>query len=298
MKKNIIIDGYFDLDDLITIAIASRNEKINILAITGTLPTERIDIKENCENFLGYFDTIPPIAISYSHKISNIPYISKNFCAPSLENSQKFSNDPCKLLYSTLSQSHDKITILATGNLFNIATILEEFPEVKEKIDSIIIAGGAYGGGDATPVAEFSIHQDATSASKLFESGIPLIICGLDVIHKAIFSPFEIDKFNHFKTPQSNLVYQAASQLLEKEKSHWEYGGISLFGATALSYLLFPDMFTSRECFAAIETEGKLTLGQTVIDLHSILKQKNNALLLTDINHSEIIEFCVNSFRE
>ncbi|MCX5773241.1 MAG: nucleoside hydrolase [Fusobacteria bacterium] len=302
MKKHVIIDCYLDLDDLIMIGIASKKAEINLIAICATLSNSYENIEIESKKYLSYFHPLPEISIDYSDAVSNIPYIThsvfENIADTGSIQLRKTNESSLDFLKNILLSSSEKITLVATGNLNKYSNLIKKYPEIKSCIEKIVIAGGAYIGGDITPSSEYSIHQDSHSANFIFECGIPIVLCGLDVIHKAIFSPYEIDKFAHFYTTHSKLIFQASKKLLEKEKSHWEFGGISLYGATALAYLICPDMFIERECYAAVETCGALTLGQTVIDFHEILGKENNCLLLTDINHNEIIEFCINTFRE
>ena len=49
--------------------------------------------------------------------------------------------------------------------------------------------GGAVGDGNVTPAAEFNIWADPEAAARVFASGIDLTMVGLDVTHKALFTP-------------------------------------------------------------------------------------------------------------
>jgi len=78
------------------------------------------------------------------------------------------------------------LTIICTGPLTNIATLLTGFPESAKTIKELVIMGGAYGlteygVGNVTPVAEFNIYADPEAAKIVFESEVPLQAVGLDV---------------------------------------------------------------------------------------------------------------------
>lgn len=64
-----------------------------------------------------------------------------------------------KKLISELPEG-EKITLICTAPLTNVALLLKVFPEVKEKIQEILLMGGAVAGGNVTASAEFNIYED------------------------------------------------------------------------------------------------------------------------------------------
>ena len=69
--------------------------------------------------------------------------------------------------------SDDKITIVATGPLTNVAGLLLAHPEVKPKIERISWMGGAAVGGNMSPMAEFNAYVDPHAVEIVFRSGCP-----------------------------------------------------------------------------------------------------------------------------
>jgi inosine-uridine nucleoside N-ribohydrolase len=73
------------------------------------------------------------------------------------------------------------ITILAVGRLTNIALALLQAPGLDKKISEIVLMGGALKvAGNVTAWAEANIHGDPEAAQCVFESGVPLVMVGLD----------------------------------------------------------------------------------------------------------------------
>jgi len=60
--------------------------------------------------------------------------------------------------------SKEKITLIPTGPLTNIAIALLAKPEIKAKIERIALMGGAALEGNWTPAAEFNILVDPEAA--------------------------------------------------------------------------------------------------------------------------------------
>ena len=86
-----------------------------------------------------------------------------------------------------ITNSDEKITLVAIGPLTNIALLLSSYPEVKDNIDKLVIMGDQHLGGNKTPRAEFTIYVDPESAEIVFKSGIDIVMCGLDITNKAVF---------------------------------------------------------------------------------------------------------------
>jgi inosine-uridine nucleoside N-ribohydrolase len=64
-----------------------------------------------------------------------------------------------------------KVTVVATGCLTNVAMLLTLYPRIKERIDKIVVLGGAVGVGNISAAAEFNILVDPHAAHIVFESG-------------------------------------------------------------------------------------------------------------------------------
>jgi inosine-uridine nucleoside N-ribohydrolase len=61
-------------------------------------------------------------------------------------------------MYKVISKQKEKVHIVATAQLTNVALLLILYPEIKEKIASIVLMGGAIGMGNTSPSAEFNIE--------------------------------------------------------------------------------------------------------------------------------------------
>ena len=76
-----------------------------------------------------------------------------------------------------LRESQEKITIVPTGPLTNIAAFLLAFPNLKNRIERISLMGGGIFRGNMTPLAEFNIYADPEAAAIVFDSGVPITMC-------------------------------------------------------------------------------------------------------------------------
>lgn len=105
-----------------------------------------------------------------------------------------------ELMASVLRESQEPVTLVATGPQTNVALLLASHPELHAKIARIVIMGGAMGLGNWQPAAEFNIYVDPQAAEMVFQSGIPVVMAGLDVTHKAQILPADIERFRQMAT--------------------------------------------------------------------------------------------------
>lgn len=171
-----------------------------------------------------------------------------------------------ELLVKTIEESEEKITLIPIGPLTNIAALFITRPDLKEKIERLSIMGGGAYMGNWTPAAEYNIWADPEAAKVVFNSGLPIIMSGLDVTHKAYITREE----NEILRAQGNEISVFAAELIDYfSRYHYEvegFPGCTMHDPTAIAALLYPDMFTSITCNVDVEVSGELTTGMTVVD--------------------------------
>lgn len=171
-----------------------------------------------------------------------------------------------ELLVKTIEESEEKITLVPIGPLTNIAALFITRPDLKEKIERLSIMGGGAYMGNWTPAAEYNIWADPEAAKVVFNSGLPIIMSGLDVTHKAYITREE----NEILRAQGNEISVFAAELIDYfSRYHYEvegFPGCTMHDPTAIAALLYPDMFTSITCNVDVEVSGELTTGMTVVD--------------------------------
>lgn len=199
-----------------------------------------------------------------------------------------------------LTESSEKITIVPTGPLTNIATFLLAYPHLKPRIERISMMGGGAFRGNMTPTAEFNIYVDPEAAAIVFQSGVPITMCGLDVTHKALVFQEDIERFRSI----GNRTGQVIAELMDffsifyrKERPELD-GGAALHDPCAIAWLIDPSMFQSKACYVDVEVTGKLTAGTTVVDFFDVLKKTPNAEVVYDIDREKYIQLIYDSVLE
>ena len=151
-----------------------------------------------------------------------------------------------ELIAETLRNSTEKVTLVVTGPQTNIALFLGVHPELKDKIEQIVLMGGAKGFGNWSPAAEFNIAVDPEAAKIVFNSGIPLVMAGLNVTHQAQILKADIEAIREIGNP----VAVAMAELLDfygiyYGQDKWGFDGIPVHDPVTITWLLHPEYFTS-----------------------------------------------------
>lgn len=196
-----------------------------------------------------------------------------------------------QLIMKILNESEEKVTIIPTGPLTNIGILLTSHPEAKDKIEKIVLMGGAAKGGNWTPGAEFNILVDPEAADIVFKSGIPIVMCGLDVTHKAMIYKDETEKFRSIGNKTGKLV----AELLDffdifHRKEGFGFAGAPLHDPCAVAYVIDPTIFKTTDYFVEIETKGEHTLGATVVDFKNRYGKHRNVKVVMDLDRERFID--------
>lgn len=88
-----------------------------------------------------------------------------------------------EVLYDVLKGEPEKVTVLGFGPLTNIARLLKEHPDAKDRIERIVLMGGALRIGykvQPSVEPEWNIRIDISAARAVLASGLPITVLPLD----------------------------------------------------------------------------------------------------------------------
>ncbi len=164
--------------------------------------------------------------------------------------------------YRQILEREEKVTVVALAPLTNLAILLARYGSLAERIEQIVLMGGALNGGNINKCAEFNIWHDPEAAKIVFDSGIPIVMAPLEVCYAGGIMLKEVERFNN-DAPVSRLVYELLDFYCEyARKRNWE--STAIFDLIPIVYLLAPELFESRQGRIEIIREGEDTQGQTV----------------------------------
>ncbi len=176
------------------------------------------------------------------------------------------------------------VTLCPIGPLTNIALAMRLAPDIVSRIKAIVLMGGAIGIGNVTPAAEFNIYVDPHAADVVFRSGVPLVMHGLDVTHKALVTPSRLAAIRAIGTEVSEAVHGLLTFYNIYDQAKGEGQGAPLHDPCAIAYVMRPDLFGGRDCTIEIEIAGEASMGRTLVDWRGRSDEAANARAIDEID--------------
>ena len=161
-----------------------------------------------------------------------------------------------------------ELVIVSVGRMTNLARALQLCPELPTLVREVIVMGGAFGfngqSGNVSPVAEANIAGDPTAADQVFTSGLPLVLVGLDVTQQTVASDAYFAGLKDEAGKSGTFLYDISRHYLKFYQS--VHGELACFmhDASAVAYLLQPDLFATTSGVVRVVTDG-MAMGQTIL---------------------------------
>ena len=168
-------------------------------------------------------------------------------------------------LYACAKECAGELELILMGPETNAAIALRKYPDLTKYLKRILIMGGAEAGGNITPAAEYNIWADPHGAQVVFKSGIPIVMCGLDVTMYAQLLPEELEEIESFDSKGCRLFKESTGSAKELYR---QFGleGFFVHDACPILYAAYPEMFQGEPSGVFVETRGRITRGKTVCD--------------------------------
>lgn len=297
--RNIIIDCDPGHDDAIAILMAlAHKEELNILGLTTVGGNQLLaKVTKNALKVLSLADENIPTATGEATPLIRPIHTGEDAHGESgmdgpVLPEPKFSvvsDNAVQFMYEKIKGCKEKVTIAALGPLTNIALLLRVYPEIKSKIEMICLMGGGIHIGNRTAAAEFNIYVDPEAAKMVFNSGVDIVMAGLDVTNKAMIMDDERELLRG-----KGRVSDFVSDLLDfysLASKRFGFEGSSLHDPCVMGYLLKPDLFEGKRYHVDVETQGDITRGMTLVDERPVPEKEANTLVLLEVKRKEFIDF-------
>ncbi|WP_314231515.1 nucleoside hydrolase [Solobacterium moorei] len=284
------IDTDTGVDDAVALLCALKLDKLAIRGISSVAGNvEHAKTFKNCRNVLAYVGR---------EDIKVYPGAIKPMCVELDDASEVHGKDglggvvipesPAEketmhawdAIYEAAKKEGGKLQIVAVGPLTNIANAIISHPDLKGMVKRILIMGGAAVGGNATMAAEFNIYADPHSAETVMQSGIPVVMFGLDVTVDAYLNGKDIQDIRDFNTKISKFFTDVAQSNLNFYIKNYKREILCIHDACPLIYLQYPEIFTGQKAGVYVETQSRLCFGKTVTDIWSDTKFKTRETMV------------------
>jgi inosine-uridine nucleoside N-ribohydrolase len=162
-----------------------------------------------------------------------------------------------EFLRREINRRPGRITLIAVGELTNIAALLESEPGIAQKIHAIALMGGAVYRGYAPgskPEPEWNIKSNAKAARTVFTSGVPLRVAPLDSTADLKLTPeLRVRIFTH-GTPLGDAL--GALDQIWRYTNHWKGDLPTLFDVLAVELALDEASYELRDLRLEVTDEG------------------------------------------
>ncbi|HCW80964.1 MAG TPA: ribonucleoside hydrolase, partial [Ruminococcaceae bacterium] len=277
--RKIILDCDPGHDDAVAIMMAGKHPSLDLLGITVVAGNQTLDkTLVNALNVCQCIGLDVPV-----FKGCSKPLVREQITAGSIHGKSGLDGPvfaPLKkkenqqhavdFLIETLMASQGDITIVATGPLTNIAMAMRMEPKIVNKIDQIVLMGGAYQLGNVTPAAEFNIYADPEAAYVVFNSKRPIVMMGLDLTRQAQAYPSIVERIGRRETKAAKLFYDMMTFFNKTQKEIYGWEGAPLHDPTCIAYLIDPTCVETKPMFTEIELRSEKCYGRTICDYFGI----------------------------
>ncbi len=295
--KNIIIDTDPGQDDAVAILLALGSpQELAVMGITTVAGNVPLDLTTRNARMVCELAGRPDVAIyagcdrPLAHTLVTAEHVhgktgldGPTLPEPTMPIQEKHAVD--YIIETLRTEPSGTVTLCPLGPLTNIATALQRAPDIADRIQEIVLMGGAYFEvGNITPAAEFNIYVDPEAAEIVFKCGAPITVMPLDVTHKALVTKPRNDAFRALGTAVGVATAQMTDFFERFDKEKYGSAGAPLHDPCVTAYLINPGLFSGRHINVEIETQSKLTRGMTVADWWNVTDRAPNAMFMGDVD--------------
>jgi purine nucleosidase len=304
-KTKMILDVDTGIDDALALLFALKSKQIHLEGITTVFGN--VSVEQATKNTLQVVELaasyeIPVVMgaerplvrewqgpVTYIHGENGIG--DYQFSDSTLEASEEKAVD---FIIRKILENEQEIILVFVGRLTNLAIALAKDPTIASKVKRLVLMGGALRApGNATPVSEANIWGDPEAAHRVFESGMPITMVGLDVTMKAIIQEKDIIHLKQQAATSNEKMVSFVEHILKYyfqayEKQNGFYGS-PLHDPLAVAVAIDPSLVETEELYVKIETKGALSSGATLADLRRP-PTETNASVCVSVDAQRFIE--------
>jgi inosine-uridine nucleoside N-ribohydrolase len=186
----------------------------------------------------------------------------------------------------------ERVTLVATGPLTNVALFLARYPELEAGIEQVVLMGGAIGEGNVTPAAEFNIWADPEAALRVFTSGLDVTMVGLDVTHQALLTPARVERLAAAGRA-GKLVSDMFEFYARFHRDRYGWTGAPVHDAVAMAHVIDETILGTERCGVVVDTGPEPARGRTYVDLYGRTAWDRNCEVAVTIDCERFLELLV-----
>ncbi|QHT59432.1 nucleoside hydrolase [Paenibacillus lycopersici] len=260
IREKIIIDTDIgdDIDDALAIAFALNSPEVEVVGLTTVFGDTGARARIAASLLRTAGRTGIPVYAGCMQPINGPVHPCGAPCqyiADAMDRIEIPGKHAVDYLIETVMGAEEPVTVLAIGPLTNLAAALLKEPRLRQKLNRIVIMGGAY----YFHFIEWNIHCDPEAANIVFRSGIPMTAVGLDVTKRCLMNAEQLARLERAETPLARLLWRLIRQWQRDTGRTYPilHDALAAYGVFGETHLRF-----EREA-VAVEMAGKHTRGMT-----------------------------------
>jgi inosine-uridine nucleoside N-ribohydrolase len=302
MSLPVILDCDPGHDDAIALLLALASPELELLGVTTVAGNQTLE--KTTANAIRVLDFVGrddvEVAAGADRPLAREPSVAADvhgesgLDGPALPPPRRepLAQHAADFLALRLFDSPERVTLVPTGPLTNIALLLERHPDAAGRIERIVLMGGSIAEGNVTPAAEFNIWADPEAARAVFSSGLDVTMIGLDVTREALMRPEDAERLRAAGRT-GRLVAELFDFFSVFHREVYGFDGAPIHDSVAVAHVCRADLVDTVERHVAIETESELCRGRTVVDLWRRTGNEPNASVGVAIDGDAFLELVV-----
>lgn len=299
MARKIILDVDPGIDDAVALCMALGDPSLDVVAVTATGGT--VSPEQSTSNVQAIVEQLDPsrwprLGTAASDQMLRADarhlFGVDGMCGAHFAVAKRHhQHSSVKVICDEVRSSPGDVTIISTGPLTNIASALQQQPDLANMIRHLIMIGGTIGGpGNVTAAAEFNIYCDAEAAKNVFHSSVTKTLIPIDISSRVVLSFDLLEKIPNGESRAGELLRRILPGAFRVYRQQLGVEGIHLHDAVAIVAALEPDLFTTERMYGDVETDGTLTYGATVFDRRRNPDSRPNMDVAVDMNTDAVMD--------
>jgi inosine-uridine nucleoside N-ribohydrolase len=271
-RPRVLLDCDPGHDDAAAIVVAAAyTDLVAITTVGGNAPLEQTT--HNALLMTQLFDLDVDVASGAATPLHGVPEYAPSIHGisgldgpdhPPLTRTPLSAYGPDVLIEST--RREEGLWLIATGPLTNVAIALQRDPGLAQRVSGISLMGGSATFGNWSAAAEFNIWVDPEAADIVFRCGAPIRMVGLNTTHEVLVTEQHVTALEAIGT--SRAVFMAELYRFFRSTYLDAFGmpDAPLHDPCAVLAVSHPHLFDLQPRHVAIECDGTLTRGMTLVD--------------------------------
>lgn len=295
------------IDDAVALCLAAAHpEAFDIVGITTVAGNQTIEkVTENALRLVDFYGLDIPVAKGAAAPVMRPPVTASDIHGKNgigdvqiPETERKAVPEPAvlfmKKLFDELPEG-EKITLVPTGPLTNVALLFDVFPEIKDQVEEIVLMGGAAVGGNVTAASEFNIYEDPEAAAIVFNSGLPIVMCGLDATHLCgVNRESAADLVEH-----GGKIAAAVGGMVQfylNSPAYKEKDAACIHDAVTFMYLMHPEIYKGVKMPVSVDCSDGPMRGNTLCDMRRTVSEEGlTVTVLMDADGQKFQEYLLDA---